>query len=361
MGQENRMTWVAGIIPARMMQKFKVALHLATRGNVMTEYKHVSFESLANSGDIDAQFANKNTFIDPKTGQPIAKVLVFMVSLNRILDQTTGKTMAGEFKKIIDRFDMFCLELPKTPMDRDELLQTKRGELQDNLKILRATTDKCRDLIRGQLELCKTTGLSLIEEYELYKYREQMILQSRTYLTTDQEAGTLQKFYVWTPKRMEDELKVQLKDLNKTVNDLVEPVVTQIPEQNFNSCLKANTVIPTSFMENDLTSIFNEIVYTYSAAKYKEINPAIFTVTTFPFLFGVMFGDVGHGLILFVAGIFLCLKADALKKTGDAAMQKLAQMRYLLLFMGFFAIFCGIIYNEFFAVPIPWLNSCYHK
>lgn len=38
--------------------------------------------------------------------------------------------------------------------------------------------------------------------------------------------------------------------------------------------------------------------------RYKEINPGIFTLVTFPFLFGVMFGDVGHGSMLFIFGIF---------------------------------------------------------
>jgi V-type H+-transporting ATPase subunit a len=39
---------------------------------------------------------------------------------------------------------------------------------------------------------------------------------------------------------------------------------------------------------------------------YKEVNPAVFAIVTFPFLFGVMFGDIGHGLLLLLAGILMC-------------------------------------------------------
>jgi V-type H+-transporting ATPase subunit a len=46
---------------------------------------------------------------------------------------------------------------------------------------------------------------------------------------------------------------------------------------------------------------------------YKEVNPAIFAQVTFPFLFGVMFGDMGHGTLLLIFGLGLVFGADKLK------------------------------------------------
>lgn len=42
-------------------------------------------------------------------------------------------------------------------------------------------------------------------------------------------------------------------------------------------------------------------------ATYGEINPAIFQIVTFPFLFAVMYGDYGHGAVFFLMGCVMCL------------------------------------------------------
>jgi V-type H+-transporting ATPase subunit a len=82
----------------------------------------------------------------------------------------------------------------------------------------------------------------------------------------------------------------------------------------------------------------------------KEINPAVFAIVTFPFLFGVMFGDVGHGFLLFFVGTLLCILHSRFR--NNLSMEGLFSMRYILVMMGFFAMFCGLIYNEFFAIPM---------
>jgi V-type H+-transporting ATPase subunit a len=64
---------------------------------------------------------------------------------------------------------------------------------------------------------------------------------------------------------------------------------------------------PTYIKVNDFTWGFQEITDTYGIPCYKEINPSYFSIVTFPLLFGIMFGDIGHGTLLFLFGSFLCL------------------------------------------------------
>jgi V-type H+-transporting ATPase subunit a len=56
--------------------------------------------------------------------------------------------------------------------------------------------------------------------------------------------------------------------------------------------------VPTFFKINDFTWAFQEIVNTYGTPRYKEINPGFFAVVFFPFMFGIMFGDIGHGVFI---------------------------------------------------------------
>ena len=114
---------------------------------------------------------------------------------------------------------------------------------------------------------------------------------------------------------------------------------------------------PTFIETNELTWPFQEIVNTYSIPQYKEINPAVFTVVTFPFLFGVMFGDIMHGTMLIVFSSIICFS----KRTPGTIIGELGRIRYLLLLMGIFSFYCGLIYNDFTSIPTKIFGeSCYN-
>jgi V-type H+-transporting ATPase subunit a len=105
---------------------------------------------------------------------------------------------------------------------------------------------------------------------------------------------------------------------------------------------------------------FHEIVVTYGTPNYKEVNPTTFNMVTFPFLFGIMFGDIGHGFLLFLFGAYLCLRNEEILKS-NRALSPLLKARYLFLLMGFFATYCGFIYNDMMAMPLNLFGSCYEN
>jgi len=124
----------------------------------------------------------------------------------------------------------------------------------------------------------------------------------------------------------------------------------------FNSA-NANLKPPTFIRSNEFLWPFQEIVNTYGIPRYREINPTYFNIITFPFLFGIMFGDIGHGFILLCFGIYLCFNHESMKNDPDYRM--IDKARYIILIMGFFAFFAGLVYNDFLSIPFQYSQSCW--
>jgi len=85
---------------------------------------------------------------------------------------------------------------------------------------------------------------------------------------------------------------------------------------------------------------FAGLVSTYSTPSYREIEPTLFVAIAFLLLFGLMFGDVGHGVVLLALGLALLWRGVS---------GTLAQGARLLVMAGASAILFGFMFGSLFG------------
>ena len=85
---------------------------------------------------------------------------------------------------------------------------------------------------------------------------------------------------------------------------------------------------------------FELLVSNYGFPGYREIEPTILVGATFLVMFGLMFGDIGQGAVLVVAGFVLA---------GSKLGPKFRDIGSIMVFAGFAAIGVGFLFGEFFG------------
>ena len=104
---------------------------------------------------------------------------------------------------------------------------------------------------------------------------------------------------------------------------------------------------PTKLENPKLFKPFEMYIQMYGLPAHNEMDPTIFVAITYSFIFGVMFGDVGQGLLLAIGGLILY----KVKNMDLAAIIGCA---------GVFSTIFGFMYGSFFGfedlIPALWLK-----
>lgn len=72
-----------------------------------------------------------------------------------------------------------------------------------------------------------------------------------------------------------------------------------------------------------------------------------------------MFGDIGHGLLLFIFGLIMIFKKYKMAEISELFIMVIPH-RYLFALMGFFSMYCGFVYNDFLSINLNLFGSCYN-
>jgi len=169
-----------------------------------------------------------------------------------------------------------------------------------------------------------------------------------SHLTTNAilKYGRLKYTYVivgWVFSNEAESLKEKLKSISPDI--LIETRATKRDQDTHE--------IPTALNNPRLIRPFQMLVGNYAEPRYNELDPTPLVALLFPLLFGTMFGDVGHGLILALLGY--------LAMTGKVKFLKfLGGLAPIVLACGLMSTIFGFLYGSVFGfehiLPALWLK-----
>jgi V/A-type H+-transporting ATPase subunit I len=134
----------------------------------------------------------------------------------------------------------------------------------------------------------------------------------------------------WTP---EEEVNTVIEAINGEVGGLC---VIEVREPK-----RSDVRVPSLLKNPRLVKPFESIIRMYSLPSYRDIDPTLITAIMFPVLFGLMFPDIGHGLLLLLSGLALFFGVKGLKGFEDWG--------WIIALCGVCAIGGGILFGEFFG------------
>lgn len=225
----------------------------------------------------------------------LGDIIVHPVKLN---DDKSSITVIGsqedseKIVKVLRSFNVHPIQipsdLPQNPGSAYEMAQNKTKEL-----------EKQQTEVTKKIEKLKVAILpKLLSLYESSKTAKDILEITR------KPAGT-RNFAViqgYIPVSMEK----KFKELTDRYISVTEPVKVDKDSPN---------QLPTLLVNNRYAKTFEVITETQGLPNHGEVDPTPIIAYVWPVFYGVMFGDLGHGLLLFGLGMFLRYRGVGSLKT----------------------------------------------
>ncbi|GAA5812459.1 hypothetical protein MFLAVUS_005915 [Mucor flavus] len=313
--EDNHLGYVTGVIPRSKIQTFERVLWRILRGNVFMNFAEI-----------------QDQIIDPLDSDKLVSKNVFAIFAH-------GNEIINKIKKISESMGGTLYSIDQDVNKRNEALSQAAKRIEDLNIVLHQTSHARKD------ELLKVADH--LTSWTTTVKKEKAVYHTMNLFNYDLNRKCLIA-EGWCAKMDVPIVHIALKNAIESSGTNMPSVFTE---------LQTKRKPPTYHRTNKFTEGFQNIIDAYGIARYREVNPGLFTIISFPFLFAIMFGDIGHGFLMLCFALYLVLYEKKLASVKDEIFTMFFSGRYMMLLMAIFSIFTGCIYNDIFSLSLNLFQS----